>query len=47
MLIGSEDFQGIYNDLKNPLSFILIGVAPPEIYTEANVVALLTVLTKQ
>jgi amidohydrolase len=35
MVMGSEDFQEIYNGMKTPLSFMLIGVAPPEMFSKA------------
>ncbi len=35
MVMGSEDFQEIYTDLKTPLTFILVGVAPADLYFTA------------
>ena len=34
-VMGSEDFQEAFNQLETPLSFTLIGSAPPDMYAEA------------
>ncbi|NJD24615.1 MAG: amidohydrolase [Betaproteobacteria bacterium] len=35
-VMGSEDFQEAFQSLNTPYAFILIGVAPPEMYTKAR-----------
>jgi hippurate hydrolase len=35
-LMGSEDFQEAFQTLDTPYAFILIGVAPPEMYAKAR-----------
>jgi amidohydrolase len=34
-VMNSEDFQEAFNELKTPLSFMLVGVAPPDMYAKA------------
>lgn len=34
-VMGSEDFQEAFNELKTPYLLILVGVAPPKMYTDA------------
>ncbi len=34
-VMGSEDFQDVYESLKTPYVFLLIGVAPPEMFAAA------------
>ncbi len=34
-VMGSEDFQEAFRELKTPYAFLLIGVAPPEMFAKA------------
>jgi amidohydrolase len=34
-VMGSEDFQEVFAPLKTPYAFVLIGVAPPEMFAKA------------
>jgi amidohydrolase len=34
-VMGSEDFQEAFQSLKTPYAFLLIGVAPPEVFAKA------------
>lgn len=35
-VMGSEDFQELFVDMKLPYAFVLVGVAPPELYAKAT-----------
>jgi hippurate hydrolase len=35
-VMGSEDFQEAFNSLKTPYAFMLVGVAPPELFAKAK-----------
>jgi hippurate hydrolase len=35
-VMGSEDFQEAFTPLGTPYAFILVGVAPPELFAEAR-----------
>ena len=35
-VMGSEDFQELFADMKVPYNFVLVGVAPPELYAKAQ-----------
>jgi hippurate hydrolase len=35
-VMGSEDFQEAFRALKTPYVFLLIGVAPPELFAKAQ-----------
>lgn len=35
-VMGSEDFQELFVDMKVPYNFVLVGVAPPELYAKAQ-----------
>lgn len=35
-VMGSEDFQEAFNSLQTPYAFLLVGVAPPELFAKAK-----------
>ena len=35
-VMGSEDFQEAFNSLETPYAFLLIGIAPPEMFAKAK-----------